>query len=50
MLYLHDIAAFFLSPSVHLSLRDDSRVSAGSSLLRGDTTLQAKQADKVLVA
>lgn len=50
MLYLHDIAASFLPPSIHLSPLDDSCVSAGSSLLRGDMTLQAKQADKVLVA
>lgn len=50
MLYLHDIPAFFLPPSVHVSPLGDPRVSAGSGLLRGDMTLQAKQVDKTPVA
>lgn len=40
---------FFFSRSVHVSPLGDSRISAGSGLLRGDMTLQAKQADKALV-
>lgn len=47
MLYLHDTPAFLLPLSVHVSPLGDSRVSAGSGLLRGDMTLQAKHEDVV---